>query len=449
MLGGETHRAATRVARQGGDVRRPTYPALHPRSIIVSHPGTQHSAVVAAALMRAGYLDRYLTSIVWRRDGALGRWLRRRRGHWARRVERELGRRSGADVGPRSMQVLPGLELLHVAASRAGFRGLTQHALWLRNELFDRRVAAEVARRRPAAVLCYDSCALRTFRAARRVGTLTVLDQSVGHIRSAVAMLRDEDVAAGRATVTTMPDRLIARCSAEAVEADFVLAPSAYVESTLLSHGVDAPRIVRMPFGVDTERFRPLRRRGDPDRFRILFVGQVSRRKGVRYLLDAVAGLGIADAEVVLVGGLEEPGALEPYARCVTHVSHVPYGEVHRVFQQADVFVYPSLHEGSALAIYEALASGLPVITTFNSGSVVRDGIDGCVVPVRNASAILDKLRMLHARPELRRRMGRAARERALDFTWDAYGRRMRDFLDAVLTGPGDAIWRMGHAGGS
>jgi glycosyltransferase involved in cell wall biosynthesis len=390
---------------------------------------------VARALRDAGYLDRYLTSVVWRRDGVLGRRLRRLRGSWVRHLQRELGRRSEADIGPQAVQVLPALELLHVAAGRAGLRRFARRALWWRNELFDRRVAAEVERSRPVAVLCYDGCALHTFRAARRVGTLTLLDQSVGHLRSGVAMLREEGAAeAGRRPLMT-PHWLVERCSAEAAEADFVLAPSPYVESTLLAHGVDPSRIVRMPFGVDVDRFRPAETRDAARPFRVLFVGQLSRRKGIRYLLEAFEGLGLREAELMLVGGVEDPQALQPYTGCFTHVPHVPHGEVHHLFRQADVFVYPSLHEGSALAIYEALASGLPVVTTFNSGSVVRDGVDGYIVPIRNAEAIREKLLLLHSQSPLRRTMGWHARERAQAFTWDAYRYRMSEFLSGALAG--------------
>jgi glycosyltransferase involved in cell wall biosynthesis len=282
--------------------------------------------------------------------------------------------------------------------------------------------------------LCYDSCALHTFRVARRLGILTILDQSVGHIRSAIAMLRDEDdrAPAWATHARSIPQWLVERCSEEAEQADYVLAPSAYVQSTLIANGVDPSRIVPMPFGVDIDRFRPAE--GRPARpFRVLFVGQASRRKGMRYLLDAFDQLRLPDAELVLVGGVENPRTLETHAGSVTHIPHVPYGEVHSLFQQADVFLYPSLHEGSALAIYEALASGLPVITTLNSGSVVRDGIDGYIVPVRDTEAIKEKLLLLYSRPELRRDMSRSARKRAEEFTWDAYQRRMGAFLGSVL----------------
>jgi glycosyltransferase involved in cell wall biosynthesis len=102
---------------------------------------------------------------------------------------------------------------------------------------------------------------------------------------------------------------------------------------------------------------------------------------------------------------------------------------VHRYFQQADVFVYPSLHEGSALAIYEALASGLPVITTPNSGSVVRDGLDGFVVPIRDVEALKEKIVALCENGDMRKEIECNARRRSEQFTWEAYRRRLAEIM--------------------
>src|SRR5262249_8217957 len=141
--------------------------------------------------------------------------------------------------------------------------------------------------------------------------------------------------------------------------------------------------------GVDVARFRP----GGPrprGQFRILFVGTLSQRKGIRYLLEAARRLRLPDAELVLAGRMVgSETAFAPYRDVFRHVTHVPYHEVHALYQDADVFVYPSLHEGSAFAVFEALASGLPVICTPNTGSVVRDGVEGFLVPVRDVDAIM------------------------------------------------------------
>jgi glycosyltransferase involved in cell wall biosynthesis len=71
------------------------------------------------------------------------------------------------------------------------------------------------------------------------------------------------------------------------------------------------------------------------------------------------------------------------------------------------------------------MACGVPVITTPNCGSVVRDGVDGFIVPIRDATAIADKVELLLADRALREHMGRSARERAREFTWERYGERL------------------------
>jgi glycosyltransferase involved in cell wall biosynthesis len=91
----------------------------------------------------------------------------------------------------------------------------------------------------------------------------------------------------------------------------------------------------------------------------------------------------------------------------------------------ADVFLLPSVCEGSATVTYEAMGAGLPVIATPNTGSVVRDGTDGFIVPVRDADAVVAKVELLANEPDLRRHMGEQARARASDFTVAEYGRRL------------------------
>jgi glycosyltransferase involved in cell wall biosynthesis len=165
----------------------------------------------------------------------------------------------------------------------------------------------------------------------------------------------------------------------------------------------------------------------------MLFVGTLSQRKGIKYLLEAVNRLKLPDAELLLVGRqIGSPAALAPYASRFRHVPHVPYHEVHRLFAEADLFVYPSLHEGSAFATYEALASGLPVIATPNTGSVVRDGIEGFVVPPRDVDALMERIEQLYRDPARRAEMAAAARRRAEEFTWAAYRRRLCAFFDGL-----------------
>jgi glycosyltransferase involved in cell wall biosynthesis len=95
------------------------------------------------------------------------------------------------------------------------------------------------------------------------------------------------------------------------------------------------------------------------------------------------------------------------------------------LYQQADVFAFPTIEEGSALVTYEALACGLPAVTTYNAGSPVRDGQEGFLVPVQDAEALAERLDLLRTNVQLRLEMGRAARERAKTFTWHEYGENL------------------------
>lgn len=106
---------------------------------------------------------------------------------------------------------------------------------------------------------------------------------------------------------------------------------------------------------------------------------------------------------------------------------------MHHYFQRADIFVYPSLYEGSAIAIYEALASGLPVITTPNNGSRITDGVEGFIVPIRDVEALKEKILVLYEDRELRETMGTNARKRAEEFTWATYRRKVGYLLHGLL----------------
>ena len=106
------------------------------------------------------------------------------------------------------------------------------------------------------------------------------------------------------------------------------------------------------------------------------------------------------------------------------------------------MFVLPSIVEGSAKTTYEAMAAGLPVVTTLNAGSVVRDGVDGFIVPIRDQDALKRRLLFLYENRDEARAMGEAARKRVREFSWETYESRLidvyRELMGAGQVVPGD-----------
>ncbi len=407
--------------------------------VLIAHPGAAHFIYeLVVATLGLGHAARFATGFYYDPAGTLATLMRRLPASAAAKLEREFKRRSFPGLDPKDVDTHPELELAYVATARLARRypGLPDRVMHWRNRTFDRRIAARIRRERPEVVIGHDTSCLETLSAAREVGATAILNQMIGHLAIGDAILREE---ASRQPLWAdslhagAPAWLIDQCRAEALTADVILSPSPYVTQTLTDIGVAPDKIRLQPFGVRIDRFRPAEQPRGDGKIRLLYVGQISQRKGLSYLLDAMARLGRSDLELVLVGGLVGAGrGLEAHQQYFRHIPNVPHHEVAELFRSADLFVYPSLHEGSALALIEAMASGLPVITTLNSGTLARDGEDGLIVPVRDVDALAGAITRLADDHDLRRTMAVSARARTEEFTWGHYRTRLGEVLSTA-----------------
>jgi glycosyltransferase involved in cell wall biosynthesis len=400
-----------------------------PGGVLISQPVHQHAYETAVAAQDGGTLRWFVTGLYdtgrGLTDVRLRRWLP---AGARRRIERDLRRRRHPQLDPARVLTIPRYHLVATGVRRSVGRLPLLHRLDLEtwaHHRFDRELGGRLARLPGVDVVhAFEGTALATFRAAKRAGKRTILDVPSAHERF----------------MGVEGKRLQPRIAQERLLADVLLAPSDYVVACLVEAGVPRRRILKVPYGVDPGTFRRAASPRTDDLFRAVFVGRIGRRKGVSYLLEAWRRLALPNAELLLIGEADEEGRrlLRRYQGLYRLAGAHPRHEVHRFLQQSDVFVFPSLAEGSALVTYEALASELPVITTPNSGSVARDGIDGFLVPARDVDAIGERLALLHADPELRRRMGARGRELIeREYTWRHYrervGRVHRQLLHAEV----------------
>jgi glycosyltransferase involved in cell wall biosynthesis len=191
--------------------------------------------------------------------------------------------------------------------------------------------------------------------------------------------------------------------------------------------GVDANKLIETPLGVDLGLFRPKSIPRKNDTFRVIFVGQITQRKGLSYLLEGYRRAALPNSELMLVG---QPCVTDAPWRNVLglrHLPRLPREDLPDLYASADVFVLPSLIEGFPQTALEAMACGLPVIVSEHTfgGDVITDGVNGYIVPIRDPDQIADRLRHLYDHPNERRRLGLAARRRAEKFSWEGYGHRI------------------------
>jgi alpha-maltose-1-phosphate synthase len=281
------------------------------------------------------------------------------------------------------------------------------------------------------------STALRTIRAAHRDGIPVVLEVASAHIEAQAEILRAEFARYGgehdRAVITPA---VVERTLREYDEADRIIVTSSFVRNTFVERGVDASKIAVVPYGIDAAP-APLRRERS-GALRVLFVGGCSLRKGLPYLFEAFRRIE-SPAELRMVGRpnpalFQRLGGLPKFA----YAAGVRNGAaLAREYADADIFVLPSVEDGFGLVTLEAMQSGLPVIVTDHCGSaeVVEDGVNGFVVPSRDAGALASRLDMLLADADIRARMGAAARRTAQARTWQTYGDERHERVYEPLLG--------------
>jgi len=295
------------------------------------------------------------------------------------------------------------------------------------------KLAKKVAARAAGfnAVYGFNSASSKLFRHCKTMQAACILDQTMGARRHHEELMKDERNR-WKDWETELHDSRIDEFIDRELEewqlADLILCPSKFVLDSIVSCGADAAKCRIVPYGVQAAKYaaKPAAAASPDGAIHVLFVGSVGLRKGVQYLLEA-ARLLAAKAEFRVIGPIScDTDKLTQAAPSNARlIGRVPHSEIASHYAWADVFCLPSLFEGSATVTYEALAAGLPVICTENTGSIVRDGHDGCIIPIRNAEAIAAKLDTLANDRDLLARMSENASARAHEFTWEEYGKRL------------------------
>ena len=280
------------------------------------------------------------------------------------------------------------------------------------------------------------SCSLYTLRRARQMGVKTVLERGSSHMLYQRKILEEEYARFGLSKVVVHP-QVVERELQEYQEADFISIPSRFVKNTFLRQGIPEAKLIQTPYGVDLTHFYPGLKQDKI--FRIIHCGALSIRKGLPYLLQAFFELKLREAELWLIGSLtkEIKPILAKFASpAIVHKGPFPEKDLHQYYSQGSVFCLASIEEGFGMVTVQAMAGGLPVICTTNTGAadIVREGQDGFVVPIRDVTALKEKILYFYENPEACRVMGKSARMRVqAGFSWSDYGHKMIAAYQKIL----------------
>lgn len=397
-----------------------------PLRVTIVVGGRWHAFDLARELERAGQLHRLITNYP--------RWFVQR---W--------------EIPPERVVSLPLSFWLVKAIYRLGGEALMMRCQWWVHRWFARRAARHLEG--SGLIHGWSQWSEPSLRWARERGIPTVLERSSAHILEQSRLLREEHRRLGLTWQPTHP-RIEAMELREYGLCDSVAVPSLFVERSFLERRFPPERLFRNALGVDLERFQPpaaAPAAPEVEGLRAIYAGSLSVRKGIPDLLEGFAAANLPGARLTLVGG-ETPELAPLLARqpeAVKRLGHRPQSELVAHYGQAHCFVMASIEEGMAMVQMQALACGLPLICTPNTGGedllrlagaegrrdlpveaagddgVVLDFPAGWVVPIHAPWAIAHCLRRLAEEPGL----WREKRQRALSLareslSWRAYGQR-------------------------
>lgn len=401
-------------------------------SVTIVHPGTQHAPRLAAELHRRGLLQEFWSGFAFGEDAA---WLR----ILPESLSGRLGGRICRGVPDKQIRCRPLLEWAALRAMRRGQRG--EDVFYERNRRFQESIPQSTIAQ-AGVVAGFDTSSWILAQRCQQAKVPFVLEQTVAHPAHKQRVLAEASRQFPEWAENDLerPPRLLQAERAEHTLADRIVVGSGYCRDTLVAKGVAAEKIVVNPYGaergtVDADSVPKVDRPRRPLRF--VFLGFLSLRKGVPLLLDAWKKAGLRDAELVLAGGIrEEHRKLLLQAGNVRYAGFVPRSNVPHFLAEHDVYVLPSYSEGFAISIIEAMAAGLPIISSTNTGApdIVTSGRDGFVIPVGDVDPLVDRLRWFSDNRDKIDAMSIAAKQKAKEYTWERYGERWEAMLQELQT---------------
>jgi glycosyltransferase involved in cell wall biosynthesis len=296
------------------------------------------------------------------------------------------------------------------------------------------------------------NAAPEVYRAAKARGLRTAGDQIIAPLEVEVAeMKRQLERWPGwndREAVELHPE--YARFERETWEVlDRITCMSPYVREGLEAVGVPAGKIEVIPYpsAISPRGYVPRTRKNGP--LVVGFVGAVGLRKGAPWFLEVARRFDPVRVRFVMVGSIMIDGSkLEPYAGRVEMVGGVPRSEAREWMRRFDVFFFPSTCEGSAGAVMQAMEAGLAVLTTHNSGSRVRDGVDGFIRKYDDVEGFKEAIERLDEDRDLLVRMGESARQRVLDYGMTAYQKDLGNFFGRLVNPEGGGSYSESRGAG-
>jgi glycosyltransferase involved in cell wall biosynthesis len=282
---------------------------------------------------------------------------------------------------------------------------------------------------------------LKTLKVAKELKIPTILERCNAHTEFAYKVVREECEKLG----VSMPEghehdyneKILNREEQEYAAADYIFCPSEFVKGTFLERGFPPGKLLRSQYGYDDKvTYPPSQPKESKDGMTVLFAAGCAPRKGLHYALEAWLRSSAHEKGTFLVVGDFIPGYAEKLGKMLSHPSVKVLGyrkDLPDIMRESDVFVLPSIEEGSALVTYEARGSGCVLLSSDATGAVCEHMDNALVHRAGDIDTLSQHFSMLHEDRALFDRLRASSLKTANELTWEVAGRKMAETYKSVL----------------
>lgn len=413
--------------------------------IIVSHPSSnQFSRALVRTLIQRNKLARFFTAIAIFPSQLL---------YKLGNIEtfKDINRRSFEQSFKKYTRTKPFLEVGRLISPKLKLKWLTNHEtgvfsidkVYHSHDTWVAKRLKSINDNDINVVYAYEDGALESFLKAKEFGLKCVYDLPIAYWETGRKLMQEEAVRypSWEQTMvggTSDSPKKTNRKIEELKLADLVVVPSHFVRSSIPAW-VKRDKIIVSPFGTplsSNTSFCIETKKDLNAPLKVLFVGSMTQRKGLADLFEAIKLLDSSKVELIILGSLVAPMSFyRSFNIPFTYKATRPHQEVLALMQSCDVFCLPSIVEGRAQVMQEAMSQGLPLIITPNTGGedLILEGETGFLVPIRSPEAIAAKIKwFLDHRIQIPK-MGLKAKKHAAQYTWTKYANTIIDGLSDFL----------------
>lgn len=399
--------------------------------VILIHPGTQHSNKLAEQLSKRKYLLYFYTGLAISSKSILYKF-------WKLlplKIKRKTSNRIVQDLKPKELKLIPFYELK--ALRQVKEMKKNDDIFFGRNKKFQHKISIQLLEKANA-IIGFDTSSWIIADKAVLAKKPLILDVSIAHSKSKEVVYKSINSLYPKwgFNLDFKEEKYLVIEELEYQKATAIVVASRFTKETLTQNGVDPKKIFINPYGVDLSKF-VYHKRLTKKTIQFLFVGIVDARKGIPFLLKVWEKFKGEGVSLTLLGPVTDNVKTEimNYGyNNVTIAGRVPHSELPGIMGKHDVFIFPSFFEGFGLVILEALACGMPVITTTATAGpdLINNGKEGFVIEPGDEMALEKSLQFFIDNPDQIYSMGKLAVEKAKKYDWDKYGERWIQIINEV-----------------